>query len=116
MAEFPTAQRQRMNPEGDYYTRSQDQQEPATWYQRGDDQGYWNYRNLARQRNTATTKAEWHQHPLRRMCGVCLELHDQPYWIWNRCCARCATFLCTIHATELVTPEYQRERSDALAS
>eukprot|EP00971_Amphidinium_carterae_P007828 154969-Amphidinium_carterae.1 len=108
--ELPTAQRQRMNPEGDYYTREPNEEEPTTRWHRGDNQGYWSYRNLERQRNTATTQAEWHQHPLWRVCGPCLEQYDNQFWIWNRCCARCATFLCSIHGTELVSPTYQRER------
>eukprot|EP00971_Amphidinium_carterae_P152260 3017799-Amphidinium_carterae.1 len=111
MAELPTAQRQRMNTDGDYYTRQQDEEEHTTarWH-RGDDHRFWGYRNLERQRNTAMQQAEWHQHPLWRMCGPCLAEYDSPFWIWNRCCARCATFLRTSHAVELVTPAYQRER------
>eukprot|EP00971_Amphidinium_carterae_P024558 484168-Amphidinium_carterae.1 len=105
-----TAQRQRMNPDGDYYTRQQDQHDRPEWHQRDDDQSYYPYSSLHRQRNTATTQAEWQQHPLWRMCGLCLEFHGQEYWVWNRCCARCAIFLCTIHATEMVHPQYIRER------
>eukprot|EP00971_Amphidinium_carterae_P303544 6031478-Amphidinium_carterae.1 len=75
-----TDQRQRVNPDGDYYTRHQNQHDRPEWHQRGDDQRYYTYSSLNRQRNTAVTQAEWQQHPLWRMCGVCLEFHGQEYW------------------------------------
>eukprot|EP00971_Amphidinium_carterae_P117476 2327385-Amphidinium_carterae.1 len=102
-----TAQRQRVTTGGDYYTW---QQERPTWHQRQDNQGCSTYTRLVWQRTTCETQAEWQQHPLWRMCGVCLDLHAAEYWIWNRCCARCAIFLCTVHATELTQPTYIRER------
>eukprot|EP00971_Amphidinium_carterae_P244922 4863087-Amphidinium_carterae.1 len=63
-AEAPTAQRQRMNPDGDYYTRHQDQHDRPDWHQRGNDQSYYTYSSLNRQRTTEIAQAEWHQHPL----------------------------------------------------
>eukprot|EP00971_Amphidinium_carterae_P245865 4883254-Amphidinium_carterae.1 len=59
-----TAQRQRMNPDGDYYTRHQDQHDRPDWHQRGNDQSYYTYSSLNRQRTTEIAQAEWHQHPL----------------------------------------------------
>eukprot|EP00971_Amphidinium_carterae_P323805 6435326-Amphidinium_carterae.1 len=112
MEEVPTApaQRQRVNQAGDYNTRQHAEEEHPTRWHRGANQGYWSYWNLERQRNTATQQAEWHQHPLWRICGPCLEQYDNQFWIWNRCCSRCATFVCSSHATELVSPAYQRKR------
>eukprot|EP00971_Amphidinium_carterae_P235372 4671077-Amphidinium_carterae.1 len=103
------AQRQRVTTGGDYYTRQQEHNRP-TWHQRQEDQGCSPYTRLTWQRNTCETQAEWQQHPLWRTCGVCLEFHGAEYWVWNRCCARCAIPLCTIHATELTHPTYIRER------
>eukprot|EP00971_Amphidinium_carterae_P199965 3968854-Amphidinium_carterae.1 len=102
-------QRQRVTTGGDYYARHQEYDRP-TWHQRHEDQGHTSYTRLTWQRDTCETQAAWQQHPLWRMCGVCMEYHGQEYWIWNRCCARCAIPLCTVHATEMTHPTYIRER------
>lgn len=102
-----TAQRQRASVEGSYYTRQQSEQ--PTWHSRQEDQGCTSYTRLTWQRETCETQAHWQQHPLWRMCGVCLEWHAAEFWIWNRVCSRCGIPLCTIHATEVNQPTYIRE-------
>eukprot|EP00971_Amphidinium_carterae_P306449 6089803-Amphidinium_carterae.1 len=78
-------------------------------HDRHSDYRRWTYPALEQQREQANLQARQGEWQNRRYCGPCLEEYHSQFWVWNRMCSTCHTFLCSTHGTEVITPVYSQE-------